>query len=69
MKKFLIGLGILVAVLVLLGVVFRGPIMMIVGMAFMQPEHSFANDQSGPAPDYKNSEHWAALQNVTTLLT
>ena len=61
MKKFLIGLGIVVAVLVLLGVVFRGPIMMIVGMAFMQPEQSFANDQSGPAPDYKNSEHWAAL--------
>ena len=51
MKKFLIGLGITVAVLVILGIVFRGPLMMMAGMAFMQPDHSFANDKTAPAPD------------------
>ena len=46
MKKFLIGLGITVAVLVILGIVFRGPLMMMAGMAFMQPDHSFADDKA-----------------------
>ena len=60
-KKFLIGMGITVAVLVILGFVFRGPIMMVAGMALMQPDHSFAEDQTPEAPDYANPDHWAAL--------
>ena len=64
MKKFLIGLGITVAVLVILGIVFRGPLMMMAGMAFMQPDHSFADDKTAPAPDYANPEHWAALPEL-----
>ena len=64
MKKFLIGLGIIVTVLVILGIVFRGPLMMMAGMAFMQPDHSFADDKTAPAPDYANPEHWAALPEL-----
>ena len=61
MKKFLIGLGIIVTVLVILGIAFRGPLMMMAGMAFMQPDHSFSDDKTAPAPDYSNPVHWAAL--------
>ena len=64
MKKFLIGLGIIVTVLVILGIAFRGPLMMMAGMAFMQPDHSFSDDKTAPAPDYANPEHWAALPEL-----
>ena len=46
MKKFLIGFGIVIALLVILGFVFRGPLMMMAGMAYMAPGHSFAEDQT-----------------------
>ena len=61
MKKFLIGFGIVIALLVILGFVFRGPLMMMAGMAYMAPGHSFAEDQTPSAPDYSNPDHWAAL--------
>jgi len=63
MKKFLIGLGIVVAVLVLLGVFFRGPMMMMLGMGFMAPDHSFSEDQIAP-PNYADENYWAALPNL-----
>lgn len=61
MKKFLIGFSIVVILLLILGFVFRGPIMMMAGMAYMAPSHSFAEDQTPAAPDYTNPDHWAAL--------
>ena len=61
MKKFLIGFGIVITLLVILGFVFRGPLMMMAGMAYMAPGHSFAEDQTPSAPDYSNPDHWAAL--------
>ncbi len=62
-KKFLIGLGIVVVLLVILGTVFRGPIMMLAGMAFMTPEHSFSEDQIAP-PNYADASYWAALPDL-----
>ena len=61
MKKFLIGLGIIVAVLLILGIAFRGPIVQLASMIFTKPDQSFADDQTGPEPDYANPVHWAAL--------
>lgn len=61
MKKFLIGLGIVITLLVILGFIFRGPIMMMAGMAYMAPGHSFAEDETPSAPNYENQNHWAAL--------
>ncbi|GIR63342.1 MAG: hypothetical protein CM15mP68_0080 [Pseudomonadota bacterium] len=42
MKKFLIGFGIVITLLVILGFVFRGPLMIMAGMAYMAPGHSLS---------------------------
>ena len=49
----------MVVLLVILGTVFRGPIMMLAGMAFMTPEHSFSEDQIAP-PNYADASYWGS---------
>ena len=61
MKKFLIGLGVVVVILGVLGFIFRGPVMMAVGFYYMAPSHDFADKEPAAAPDYSLDANWAAL--------
>lgn len=63
MKKFLIGLGVVVVILGVLGFIFRGPVMMAVGFYYMAPSHDFADKEPAAAPDYSLDANWAALPN------
>ncbi len=61
MKKFLIGLGVIIGILAVLGFVFRD-IVQFAAMAYsMQPDQAFADTTQPPAPDYDDAAHWAAL--------
>ena len=60
MNKALVFVGILAA-LIILGFVFRGPIMFTLGMAYISPDMGFDEDDHPAPPDYANPAHWAAL--------
>lgn len=61
MKKVLIGVGVLVALVLVLGFVFRDTIGMMMFFASMRPDQTFAEDTKHEAPDYSNTIAWAAL--------
>ena len=61
MKKFMIGVGILITLLLVLGFVFRDTIGMMLAFAAMQPDQDFAEDTRHEAPDYSQFGAWAAL--------
>ncbi len=61
MKKLLIGTGVVVAVLLLVGFIFRGQLAMWVGGQLIKPGHTFAQQAPAAAPDYTQDVFWAAL--------
>lgn len=61
MKKFLIGIGVFVGLVVVLGFVFRDTVGMMMMFAAMKPSQSFAEDERHTAPDYGQETAWAAL--------
>lgn len=61
MKKILISVGILVALVVVLGFVFRDTIGMMMFFASMRPDQTFAEDTRHEAPNYAEDVAWAAL--------
>ena len=61
MKKALIIIGAVVALIVIAAIVFRDALMFAAMSFMMQPEESFADTEPPPAPDYANPNHWAAL--------
>jgi len=61
MKKALIIIGAVVAVVVIAAVVFRDALQFAAMSFMMQPAESFADTEPPPAPDYANPDHWAAL--------
>ncbi len=63
MKKFLVILGIVVAVLLILGYIFRGALQVGVGLYMMQPDAGFAETTPPQQPDYTLASNWAALPN------
>ncbi|MDP6376993.1 MAG: DUF3089 domain-containing protein [Pseudomonadales bacterium] len=61
MKKFLIITGVIAAVLLVLGIVFRDMLQFAVMAYTLKPGTEFAETTPPSAPDYANAEHWAAL--------
>ena len=61
MKKALIIIGVIVAVLAVLAFVFRDTLSFLALQSAIQPQHSFADDTTHDAPVYSNMEHWAVL--------
>lgn len=61
MKKILIVAGVVIAVLLVVGFLFRGPIQMGLFYLAMKPGLTFAEDTRHQAPDYADESAWAAL--------
>ena len=61
MKKTLIVLGVIIALVLVLGFVFRSTIQFMAMLYFIQPATEFADSPPPAAPDYANATHWAAL--------
>ena len=61
MKKALIIIGAVVALIVIAGVVFREALQFALMSYMIQPAETFADTEPPPAPDYANPGHWAAL--------
>ena len=61
MKKVLIGLGIVIALLAGLGYLFRAQLFMLVMATQIAPEGDFDPAMAPAAPDYANDDAWAAL--------
>lgn len=61
MKKVLIGLAVVVALVVVAGVIFRDTLGMLMFFAALKPDQTFAEDSRHHAPDYSDPSAWAAL--------
>lgn len=61
MKKFLIILGVIVAVCAVLGYVYRDALQFMMMTMTLKPEHGFAEVEPPPRPDYADEAYWAAL--------
>ena len=61
MKKALIIIGVVVAILAILGFIFRDTVGFMLMLNAIKPEVTFQEDQHPAAPDYNNPDHWASL--------
>ena len=61
MKKILIGIAILVAILLVLALIYRDTIQFVMTLRAMQPSIEFADDTQHTPPDYTQAGSWAAL--------
>lgn len=64
-KKFLIGLAVLLVVAIIAGYVFRQPLMLAMMASQIAPGHDFDSALAPPAPDYGDPQWWAALPTKT----
>ncbi len=64
MKKALIVIAVIVALLAIAAYVFRDTIGFMIMLASTSPDSTFAEDTRHPAPDYSNPDHWAALPDL-----
>lgn len=61
MKKVLIGIGLALAVLIVVGYLFRGPLFMMAMRMSIAPDAPFDAATAPSAPDYAKDSSWAAL--------
>ncbi len=64
MKKIFISLAILISVVVVLGYLFRAPLMFAVMKSQIAPETDFGAEEPPPIPDYSANSSWAALPSM-----
>lgn len=64
MKKTLFIIGIVVAVLLAAGYLFRGQLIMALVGSQIAPEHAFDEALAPAAPDYSQAQYWAALPSI-----
>lgn len=61
LKKILIGIGVTIAIVVIVGFTFRQELMVAVMGSQIAPEHEFSAELAPAAPDYSDAAWWAAL--------
>ena len=61
MKKALLIIAAVVVLIAAAALLFRDALQFAVFSFMLQPAESFADTEPPPAPDYANSDHWAAL--------
>lgn len=65
MKKVVVGVLAVAALVGLAALLFRDQIVMLMAFGKMKPAHAFADAPPPPAPDYSNPANWAALAERT----
>lgn len=65
MKKLLIGVAVVAALVGLGAFIYRDQIAMIMAFGKLKPAHAFVDAPQPPAPDYSNPLSWAALPDRT----